>query len=268
MLVRLPSKAMSDTVTVGPGFDTFLANVWDKKKGKNVEVPVKDFWRYADHYVKVLPGTNLCDFFNCLGHSFTGFKGVDELRRYCRCDFTLLLLDIAKEPSRPIEKDILFLEVNPGIEIANYDDDEKTPTMSIFWGFHGWGIWPKEGLTSGEKDVYGGYAVELTPLSQLKHLELKIKEEVEIGTQTFNPKFKYKKLLTVRMQPTFVEFVRAILWELSFFGNPQNRDKFAAKLEKTTKDLASGKLKTYPWSEMQKRIEKKLKAGKNSGKKA
>jgi hypothetical protein len=170
-------------------------------------------------------------------------------------DFTLLNEDLRKPTDSP-DKDLDYLEVYPAVELHKYVPGRAT--LTHYWGFHGWGDWPdaeKGGMPAGTK---GGWAIEMTPLAQLKHLELRIKTDSELYDEKYKPRYSRKLLAEFRMEPTFLEFVHAILWELSFFGTPENRDAKSAELTEQVKEIDSGRAKLVPADDLFKKIKKTL----------
>lgn len=244
------STRTSEHVYLAPGARYFIAGRYDKKKDEVVFSSVKDIWANNRLTMVVESGATLWDFFNCLMNSFVGFKGAEELIKYTQCDFTLLAEDIRKSTNAP-DKDLDFLEVFPIVELHKYKREK--PRLSHYWGFHGWGTWPAEnGVKKGTK---GGWAIELTPLAELKNVELKIRTETELWDEKWKPKYDRKLITKFRMEPTLLEFIHAILWELSFFGSPAERDKQSAGLKTTMDEIDSGKVKTVPLDSLRKRLD-------------
>lgn len=236
------------------GGEKFLATHWHG--GKLVEKPLDAFWASARHRMVVEPGATLYDFFNSLMNAFGGEMddGSHELMKHCQADFTLLAEDCAKPTDKP-DTELDYLEVFPILELHNHDRKKK-PTLTQYWGFHGWGTWPEtDGMKKGTK---GGWAIELTPLAELKNCEIRIKTDAILSSERYKPRYESKTLAEFRMDPTFLEFVHAILWELSFFGTPEERDAKNAELKQTVDDIDSGKAKLVPADDLFKKMKKVL----------
>ncbi len=233
---------------------------------ENAEAEVRDFWSYANCPVKVGHDFTLEDFFTCLANSFMGWSGVRELNQFCCCSLMDLFIDLKKTPK--LENDgqpLDYLEVFPVVSIDRYGKQDEPSDFHMYWGFHGWGTYTDKDLPP---DTKGAYAIEMTPLAELKHLPLRINPKTELGHTAGPPKYVYTKLMDVQASPTLIEFVKAILWELSFFGTPENRDAKAAELTQTIKDIESGAVETVPWDGVKLRLEKILEDRKKTAKKA
>lgn len=46
--------------------------------------------------------------------------------------------------------------------------------------------------------------------------------------------------------PTLLQFMYSILWEITFFGGPSQRDKKLEEIHKTCEDVTKGKVETFP----------------------
>lgn len=147
----------------------------------------------------------------------------------------------------PIEEEnkdqqINYLEVE---WVADYM--EKNPEF----GIDEWICFDGKGLTR-DKDAYGddewhetGYSFSFTELNKHKHYPFKINTEWKLYNVDSDPKdedswyvFKGKKNMTV------YDVVGAILFEISFYGSPEERDKQGVKLkeeiDKIEKDIEDG----------------------------
>lgn len=116
------------------------------------------------------------------------------------------------------------------------DPGNDIPDIEIGTGFHGWGVWDSHPFTK-EENVYGGIAIEYTPIYQIKHLSI-ILNEIFIFydlNDSSNILCKGIKKFSV------YEFFSTILNELSFMGSPENRDKtyneLIEKSDEMTEDM-------------------------------
>ena len=135
-----------------------------------------------------------------------------------------------------------FEEVKKDLE--NYVEDSEIDHLELFWysdvfefegetdfdvspGFHGWGKYDVNPVKE-EDFVYGGYAIEFTPINNLKHLEIKLNKKVKI----------YKNcediILEGKSEFTVYDLFGGILSELSFCGTPEMRDN---RWEQATQDI-------------------------------
>ena len=56
-----------------------------------------------------------------------------------------------------------------------------------------------------------------------------------------------------------IELIHGLVWELTFHGGREDKDKLLKELDSRMDDIKSGKMKTHPWSEIRERLKKKFK---------
>ncbi|KKL14036.1 hypothetical protein LCGC14_2519810, partial [marine sediment metagenome] len=101
--------------------------------------------------------------------------------------------------------------------------------------FHGWGTYEDPG---NGKMIEGGLAIEFTPLNEMKHLVIKLNEEVEV--------YRYKKNKQTEIifkgengnGFSVYDFIGEILSELSFAGIPSDRDEQWDKITSETEEIS------------------------------
>jgi hypothetical protein len=116
------------------------------------------------------------------------------------------IAEVAQPPGDPeqLEK----VEVHWGAEIDGGD-------FSMFPAFHGWGkLEPQEGLP--EQPVYGGYAIEFTPLYEYKMLPLVLDTKFEIWDMQ---KPEKPVITAAECEFTVYDVLKAILWEITWAGD-------------------------------------------------
>ena len=103
-----------------------------------------------------------------------------------------------------------------------------------FPGFHGWGDWESTEHNGLPPNTKGGIGVEYTPVNQLLDLPLRLKSESSITQSNYDVRWKtLKELDKKQRQPihidectyTLMHIIYGIIWELSFSGNPKDRDE-------------------------------------------
>jgi hypothetical protein len=86
-------------------------------------------------------------------------------------------------------------------------------------------------------DIHGlgkedqGYAIEFTPLHEILDVPFKLGNCVEIRYKDELESNEYETSFT------FFEFLKAIIWELSFMGNPNERDASFTKIKEDVKEI-------------------------------
>ena len=89
----------------------------------------------------------------------------------------------------------------------------------------------------GAGEAGQGYAIEFTPLNELKKYPLQINENFDVYREG-----AHQRVIHGTRLPTVYEFVGAILFEISFIGSPEIRDNAWKELES---EISGGNLKTF-----------------------
>jgi hypothetical protein len=202
-------------------------------------------------------------------------------------DFTLAELCLAIRDSDEIDLDTLsalihcqlapFIEecLHPGVSIrpspsvsaihvawrCEYDHPEETrwpPTTTLRLDVYGVGeIW-KDHLPGGQwyeagKDVShcNTYAIELTPLNELRHLPITIDPTMCVACSD-DPGRTPLEIPAPRV--TLLQLLYALFWEFSFFGTPAKRDMQMAELKETVRQIESGEVQTIPWDQVKEEL--------------
>lgn len=85
-----------------------------------------------------------------------------------------------------------------------------------------------------------GYGLALAPICQFIDAEIRIDKEVFLESWTGGKKTKRKESKMGHMDTTVLEFFKAIIFELTFHGVPEERNKCAKKLFEDIKDYKKG----------------------------
>ena len=167
--------------------------------------------------------------------------------------------DIVKEGLKPLKKkstcdytEIENIELYGFEEVSECFDAIGDTEKKEFSGFKqlnlsGNGHWKKdceEGTYKKGEKV--SISLSFVPNNELAKYKLIVKEEAiiygDIGLTAL--------LHVGRCTPSLFQILYSIIWELSFFGSPQDRDKHAKELNQTMDNIKSGKVKTYPMDEL------------------
>jgi hypothetical protein len=155
---------------------------------------------------------------------------------------SLFIEDINKKSTENTD-DMEYLELQ---WIANCDyfkksrswTGEETKDIDFYADFHGWGTWD-----DSESPTMGGIAIEYCSLSWIKDLPIKLKTNTKIilddGTyeKDKNGKFQNKVLFEGEKTFSVFEFISTILYEISWGGGPEQRDKHLEEIMETKKDI-------------------------------
>lgn len=102
-----------------------------------------------------------------------------------------------------------------------YFDDIKRGTLSDLMGFHGIGIHSESDLRRWPelKDRPCSYAIELSPLNNLKYLPIRLTKEVSFYQPFIEKNTELSRTgFILTKEPTLWCFITSIFWELTFFG--------------------------------------------------
>jgi hypothetical protein len=188
-------------------------------------MPPEKFWRYSHEPVELQGAT-----FGGLFHALSRLLPEDlmALGSMARCP----VKDFMAEMAKPCHEEMPFRGIALTPDISLWGKDTSA-------GFHVNGVDAKDGSDTR-------WAIEFTPVNQLKKLPLSVRD----GGIYEN--FKLVKPIT--MQPSLLELIFSILWEISFMGGPEMREKQRAELDKRIEDVESGAVKTISFDELKRRL--------------
>jgi len=183
---------------------------------------VLDLLPYLFYSLELDPAFTLGDLFQLIDQEHVGLLGAVLDERI------LPLIEEARHGSEPDEDTTVeYLRVSNSIEEGQ-----------IWRAFDGWGKWPEPAAGSWAERVglrgEGGIAVELMPLKHLLHLPLRYAPELRFVND--GGSVEYRTTIGI----TLIEFLKAIFYELTFFGPPERRDAYLAKLDGREQRVSRG----------------------------
>lgn len=134
-----------------------------------------------------------------------------------------------------------------------YFDSIKRGTLSGLMGFHGIGAHSEPYLKQWPelKDQPCAYAIELSPLNDLKHLPIRLIKEVSFYQPFIEKNIELSRTgFILTQEPTLWCFITSIFWELTFFG--YSVTQIAEKRE----ELESASKEAQEWFKKEKEKEK------------
>ena len=175
----------------------------------------------------------------CLDRDDDDGNEIDYLELYWSIDYDITVTPKTEEEKAEWKKhhnysDSIFKSDN------NHWDNIKQGELSNLMGFHGIGDFSKEDIEQWP-DHAGckcGYAIEYTPVNNLKHLPIVIKEEVSF----FQPFLKKGTELSrtgfiLTRSPSLWTFITSIFWEITFCGfSPQEVKAKSDELSKSCRE--------------------------------
>lgn len=159
---------------------------------------------------------------------------------------SLYIDDINKDAGEVDSEGMKFLEVYWSMRCEDYEargHKDWTKDIQVSADFHGWGTWPDDEHSPYPDNVEGGFAIEFTPLAELKHYPLKIRtltkiylddgkfEKDEDGNMSEKVLFEGEKYFSV------FEFLSAILYEISWGGSPELRDEEMEEINSSMEEI-------------------------------
>ena len=201
---------------------------------------VIDLAEYFFHQVEVDPGFTLGDFFRLLDRDDV------EFLEAVIGESVAPLLDEAREPaSGGADLRIDFLRV------CNRCEDDQ-----LIRDFDGWGPWdePYDGAWEKEPDMprEGGISVSLTPVNEL--LEIPLRYDPGLVFRNADGVEEYR----TRIGITFIEFIKAVFYDLTFYGPPAERDEVRADLQQRVEEIDRGETELIPGEEFLARLKERL----------
>jgi hypothetical protein len=122
--------------------------------------------------------------------------------------------------------------------------------------FDGWGAWdePYDGAWQESPDTprAGPISVSLTPVNRLLHLPLRYDPELVFRTREGVEEYR------TRIDITLIEFLKAIFFDLTFHGSPEQRDEFREELRGRVDEIDRGEARLIPADEVFKELRSRL----------
>lgn len=196
---------------------------WDSTIREYVEEEVESYIPKLRNSCRLDLGVTLGDIFNAV-EQHSDLKAFIGMYSWCNMDA------FHKEAKHsPLHKSNLEY-----LEISRYFEDGST--WDHFTGF-GKPEKPEDGT---ELICYG---IGFTPASEMVHLEVRLNPKCSIQKD-------YKEVDTTEAWYSLLEVLDAVYWEISFYGNPEDRDQKGAELQEMVKEIKDGTAKTVPWEEI------------------
>ena len=98
------------------------------------------------------------------------------------------------------------------------------------------------------------WGIGFSKLEDLLNLPLKINPEAHVFNEDYSDSENYgKELMCFKMEnPMLGQFIRGILWELSWHGAPDKKQEIAKELNEAVEGVKNGTIPTYPFSDLDK----------------
>jgi hypothetical protein len=143
----------------------------------------------------------------------------------------------AKEPNKPHDVDdttLTELNIEAFAGIHCYDGLDGCHAVPDSF----------EGITMDFSGIAANgqtYSVSMSPMYKLASLPVRIQKTITI-TKNFEP------LLTASYEPSLLEVLDAIYWDISFYGNPEQTADFFEELKERSKEVEDGTATLVPFN--------------------
>lgn len=193
---------------------------------------VDELAEYFFHSVEIDPAFTMGDLFRLLDRD-----GAEFLETVIGEAVTPLLAEAREPPQGGADLRIEYLRV-----CNVYQDGE------IRRDFDGWGPWdePYDGAWAAHPDTprEGPLSVSLTPVNHLLDLPLRYDPALVFRDAAGAEEYR------TRIGITFIEFVRAVFYDLTFYGPPADRDEVRAELQRQLEEIDRGEADLVPAEEL------------------
>lgn len=133
-----------------------------------------------------------------------------------------------------------YLELYQGIE---FDTDSRVVEQLSRLDFHGMGFelqedYPQDGFVQ-PKGSRIQWSISLTDVRNLLHLPVRVRTEVPVYEGDLAAKAYGKEIFSFKREGiTLGQLLHGILWELSFYGVPEDQAEFAEELQRRSDDVS------------------------------
>lgn len=204
--------------------------IYEDNKGNLHEVT--NLIEHLQEYIEFDDKVTFEQFFNLIMLYHEEYSRVfsSHLGHYNLSDFA----DEWKQPYVAKESDIDYVEVYwDDMSLEDPDECNNGTVYNQKPSFHGWGTW-----YDGSK---GGFGIEFCAINTLKDLALKINLNQDIldcrGLGDNFLKYPTEPTLTFKRAMTCYDVIAAILYEITFCGNPTSRNIISDELSASYLDI-------------------------------
>lgn len=196
--------------------------------------------RYFFHRLEIDPEFTLGDLFTLLDRD-----GIEFLEAVLG-EHIAPLLEEARVP--PVSHDGLRIEY---LTVSNVHSDG-----CLHREFDGWGPWdePYDGAWANDPTYprRGSISVSMTPVNQLLQVPLRYDPELIFWSSPGVEAYR------TRIDITFLDFLKAIFYDLTFYGPPADRDAMRAELQRRVEEIDRGEVELIPGEEVFRELRERL----------
>ncbi len=208
----------------------FYSREYERKK-----ISVPSFLPFMNEPLEIEEGATFKTFFN---HIMREKEKYSEFFASHLGHYDLKVFDEEWQKPYVKEKDdgMEFLEI-----YWHVDYDREDNIINEQPALHGRGYAAKDGVTA--------YAIDFTPLNKLKKYPLKLNTEYIIE-EYMRRKPRSRKIFAGKKSFTVYDVIDAVLYEITFYGGPQQRNEQLEELKRRVDEVERGEAKLIPMEEM------------------
>jgi len=216
-------KIYNDKITVSHWDDE--EEIWKENNISEIDVSFYRLFRHIVYFDRNLTIKGFLEqlkpYKEIIDNVFISSSGGFKLDNY--------LNNLDKNPDE--ESNLSYIEFYRSVEI--WDDE-----LSEYCAYHG--------IVEGEKMTY---SLSFTEIKNFKHLFFKLNTDYEI--YDYNKKEKINKpILSCKKDFTFYEVIEGFIYELTFFGTPDDQKEKEKEIFDEVEKIKSGEIKTSPIEEL------------------
>ncbi len=169
--------------------------------------------------IEIAEDFTLMDFFTLLKNASDEHPWLLEVLEYTTW-FHELYAEILDDPSESNNdaEDIDYLEISSSLDDDEHEDMGDVYVAQFMCDVHG----------VGKNTTYG---ISGCRMNDLKHLVIKL-----------DPVLRNKLI----QYPTLLQFMYSMLFELTFFGGPEERKEKTEEIKQSAEDIKEGRVETFP----------------------
>lgn len=183
---------------------------------------------------------------------------LETLSALLRCPLAPFIAECQRprDPTASSASDLSAIRLRWRCEYDRPDETRWPPSTALWLEVDGLGDTWEDCQPGGPwyepgKDYskYNSYALEMTPLYELRHLPLRI-DPVMVIACTDDPEKEPLEIPAPGV--TLLQLIHALFWEFSFFGTPAERETKRAELKEQVRRINAGEEELIPWEDVRK----------------
>jgi hypothetical protein len=222
-----------------------FAQVWHPDAQEYTTRPLEghEYWYVANESLEVEGEPTFGDLFNAIGKF--DIETLLTLGKRNHCDIVSFLEESSKESKEAPDQwcQIAFLRVVRHITFRREGDMTEFESHLDFGG---------EGTckdADSETPVWSNIGIGLTPVNELMRYPFRVLNTIPVYLERHSP-WKTKELFKTTTSLTLDEVVNCVLWEISFYGSPEDREEMQEELQDRVKEVDSGEVKGIPMEDV------------------